>query len=252
MSVKIPGRELALARRRGAQRVTLDFIAEIKDDPYGLTQGNMRDKVEKDLTNSTAEQLATQPIQFETGFTLLPGKYVIKLLARDAETGRMGTYQASFAVANLMKEDKRVPISSVVLSSQRVPLSESLYTVDRKIETDAVDPLVSGGEKLIPSVTRVFSKGRSLYVFLQAYQRGVAAQQPLVAFVTFYRGQTKAYETPPLAVTEGLDPKTKAVPLRFSVSVEQLPPGQYECQVTVLDPTSQKATFWQAPIALIP
>src|SRR5688572_13373068 len=101
VSVKIPGRELALARRRGAQRVTLDFIAEIKDDPYGLTQGNMRDKVEKNLADSTAEQLATQPIQFETGFTLLPGKYVIKFLVRDAEAGRIGTYQTNFVVPNL-------------------------------------------------------------------------------------------------------------------------------------------------------
>ena len=32
----------------------------------------------------------------------------------------------------------------------------------------------------------------------------------------------------------------------------QLPPGEYTCQVTVLDPTSQKAAFWQAPVMLIP
>ena len=111
VSVKIPGRELALARRRGAQRVTLDFIAEIKDDPYGLTQGNMRDKVEKNLADSTAEQLATQPIQFETGFTLLPGKYVIKFLVRDAEAGRIGTYQTNFVVPNLNNEKQKLPIS---------------------------------------------------------------------------------------------------------------------------------------------
>jgi hypothetical protein len=115
-----------------------------------------------------------------------------------------------------------------------------------------VDPLVYGGAKLIPSVTRVFSRSRDLYVFLQAYQRGVEAQQPLVAFVSFYRGDVKAYETAPLAVTEGLDPRTKAVPLRFSVSIGQLPPGQYDCQVTVLNPATQKATFWQAPIVLTP
>src|SRR5687768_1459933 len=131
VSVKIPGRELALARRRGAQRVTLDFIAEIKDDPYGLTQGNMRDKVEKDLANSTAEQLATQPIQFETGFTLLPGKYVIKFLVRDAEAGRIGTYQTNFVVPNLNNEKQKLPISTVVLGAQRVPLGGELASVSK-------------------------------------------------------------------------------------------------------------------------
>jgi hypothetical protein len=177
---------------------------------------------------------------------------MIKYLARDAETGRIGTYQMSFTIPNLVKETQRVPISSVVLSSQRVPLGDSIYNVKQKVDVEAVDPLVLDGQKLIPSVTRVFSKSRDLYVFLQAYERGVAGMEPVVAFVTFYQGQVKAFETQPLAVTQGLEPKTKAVPLRFSVSLEKLPPGQYDCQVTVLDPEGQKAAFWQAPIVLIP
>jgi hypothetical protein len=127
-----------------------------------------------------------------------------------------------------------------------------LYTVQQKIAAEAANPLVYNGEKLIPSVTRVFSRSRDLYVFLQAYERTATTTQPLVAFVSFYRGQVKAFETPPLAVTDGLDPRTKAVPLRFSLSVAQLPPGQYDVQVTVLDPTGQKAAFWQAPIVLVP
>jgi hypothetical protein len=101
-------------------------------------------------------------------------------------------------------------------------------------------------------VTRVFHKNRDMFVYLQAYQRTATTTQPLVAFVTFYRGQTKAFETPALPVTDGLDAKTKAVPLRFSVPLEKLEPGRYDCQVTVLDPTGQKAAFWQAPVMLVP
>ena len=48
-------------------------------------------------------------------------------------------------------------------------------------------------------MTRVFSKSRDLYVFLQAYERGATTTQPLVAFVSFYRGDVKAFETAPLA-----------------------------------------------------
>jgi VWFA-related protein len=251
VALKIPGSELALAKRGGAQRTVIDFIGIVKDD-YGYTIQNVRDKLDIRLNEETAAQLATRPIQYETGFTLLPGKYVLKLLARDAETGRIGTYQAAFTVPNLLREEQRVPISTVVLSSQRVPLGDSLYTVKRKINTDDVNPLVFDGQQLMPSVTRVFSRGREIHVFLEAYQRAATATQPLVAFVSFYRGQVKAFETPPLAVSDGLDPRTKAVPLRFSLSVAELPPGQYECQVTVLDPTGQKAAFWQAPIVLVP
>ena len=251
VAVKIPGSELALAKRGGAQRTVIDFIGIVKDD-YGYTIQNVRDKLDIRLNEDTAAQLTTRPIQYETGFTLLPGKYVLKLLARDAETGRIGTYQASFTVPNLLREERRVPISTIVLGSQRVPLTDSLYTVKQKISADDVNPLVFDGQKLIPSVTRVFSRSRELHVFLQAYQRTATVTQPLVAFVSFYRGQVKVFETPPLAVSDGLDPRTKAVPLRFSLSLAELPPGQYDCQVTVLDPTGQKAAFWQAPIVLVP
>ncbi|PYR26110.1 MAG: VWA domain-containing protein, partial [Acidobacteria bacterium] len=164
VAVKIPGSELALARRRGAQRTVIDFIGEVKDD-YGITVQNVRDKLDIKLSDDTASQLAKRPIQYETGFTLLPGKYVIKMLARDAETGRIGTYQTSFSVPNLNRETQRVPISTVILSSQRVPLGDAIYSVKQKADAEAANPLVYGGQKLIPSVTRVFSRGRDLYVF---------------------------------------------------------------------------------------
>jgi VWFA-related protein len=251
VAVKIPGSELALARRRGAQRTLIDFIGEVKDD-YGVTVQNVRDKLDIRLSDDAAGQLAKRPVQYETGFTLLPGKYVIKILARDAETGRIGTYQASFAVPNLNRETERVPISTVVLSSQRVALSDAIYSVKQKLDAEAMNPLVHAGAKLVPSVTRVFSREREMYVFVQAYQRGQTATQPLVAFVSFYRGDVKAFETTPLAVTEGLDPKTKAVPVRFSLPLASLSPGRYDCQVTVLDATAQKVAFWRAPIVIVP
>ena len=249
VAMKIPGSELALARRRGAEHTLIDFICELKDE-YGATMNNVRDKVDIKLTGETAAQLSRQPIQYDTGFTLLPGAYTFKVLARDDETGRIGTYIKNFVIPNLNKELKRIPISSVVLSGQRMDLKDALFSA--KDKGPVVNPLIQDGQKLIPSVTRVFSKSRDMYVYLQAYERGATAVQPLVAFVTFYRGQTKAFETPPLAVTEGMDPKSKALPLRFSLTLNKLPPGRYDCQVTVVDPSGQKAAFWQAPVMLVP
>src|SRR2546425_972879 len=252
ITVKIPGSELVLARTGGAERTLIDFIGEVKDE-YGTTIQNLRDKVDMKLSGETASELSRRPIEYDTGFTLLPGKYVIKFLARNAETGRMGTYQTPFVIPNLMKEEKRIPISSVVLSSQRVDLRDALYNAGKdKGAGQAASPLVVEGQKLIPSVTRVFSKSRDMYIYFQAYERNATSTQPLVAFVTFYQGQTKAFETPPLAVVDGLDPKSKAVPLKFSLALGKLPAGEYNCQVTVLDPTGQKVAFWQAPVMLVP
>ena len=99
-----------------------------------------------------------------------------------------------------------------------------------------MNPLIFNGQKLIPSVTSVFSKARDLHVFLQAYQRAATETQPVVAVVAFYKDEVKVYETAPLAVVDGLNPKTKAVPLQFTVPLTRFPPGRYECQVSVLDP----------------
>jgi VWFA-related protein len=253
--VKIPGRELAIAKRRGAERTLIDFIGEIKDDYGGnITISNVRDKVNIKLSDSTAAELAKHPIEYDTGFTLLPGKYTIKFLARDAETGRIGTFQTSFVIPNLNKEEKRIPISSVVLASQRVDLKDALYNADKKKEdkAESVNPLVANGQKLIPSVTRVFSKSRDMYIYLQAYEQTAPGPEPLIAFVSFYRAQTKAFETQPIKVVEGMTNRLKTMPLNLSIPLNELAPGMYDCQVSVLDPTGQKATFWRAPVKLVP
>ena len=56
----------------------------------------------------------------------------------------------------------------------------------------------------------------------------------------------------PLPVTEGSNTRLKTVPLGFSLSLDKLPAGRYNCQVTVLNPSAGKAAFWQAPIMLEP
>jgi hypothetical protein len=250
IAMKVPGSELALARKGGAERTTIDLIGEVKDE-YGSTVGNIRDHVDQKISGETAQQLQKMPIEWDTNLVLLPGKYTIKVLARDDETGRIGTYIKNFVIPNLNKELTKVPISSVVLGSQRIKKSDALYTSKNQDKGPSVDPLIQDGVKLMPSINNVFSRNRDLYVFLQAYEKGAETQRPLVAYVTFYRGQTKAFETPPLGVTQGMDPKSKAVSMRFSLALSKLPPGKYDCQVTVVDPTTQKVNFWKDHVLLV-
>jgi VWFA-related protein len=253
--VKIPGRELSLAKQGGAEHTLIDFIGEIKDNYGGTTVTNIHDKVNIKLSDATANELAKRPIEYDSGFTLLPGKYTIKFLARDDETGRIGTFQTTFVIPNLNKEEKRVPTSSVILSSQLVNMKDALFNATKDKDQGkeaAVNPLIVDGQKMIPSVTRVFSKSRDMYVYLQAYEQGTQSAQPLIAFVSFYRGQTKVFETKPIEAAGGVSSRLQTMPLRFSIALDKLPPGKYDCQVTVLDPTGQKGTFWQAPIVLVP
>jgi VWFA-related protein len=267
--VKIPGRELALAKKFGAEHTLIDFVCEVKDESSGMTMSNVRDYVNIKLNDATAAELAHRPIEYDSGFTLFPGKYSIKFLARDDETGRIGTFQTSFVIPDLNKVTKRVAISSVVLSSQRVALNDALYNATRgkeQAKNDAANPLVQDGQKLIPSVTRVFSRDRQMYVYLQAYQKDTAAPStataasasptansdaPLFAYVSLYRDQKIALETPPVAVTAQPATRLGIVPLSFHIGLGTLSPGQYQCQVTVLDPAGHRAAFWQGSIAIV-
>jgi hypothetical protein len=265
VTVKIPGRELVLAKRFGAEHTVIDFVSEIKDEVGGTTVTNVRDNVDVKLSGSSAADLAKQPIVYSTGFTLLPGRYTIKFLARDDETGRIGTYQTTFAIPNLNKETKRVPISSVVLSSQRVEGKEALFNTAKGKElakNDAVNPLVNADGKLIPSVTRVFHAGRELQVFLQAYSGAPTApstpatapapRPTLLAFVTLYRDGKKALQTQPVQVAATPDSRLGTTPIALHVPLDHQEPGEYQCQVTVLDPSTDRATFWQGAVAITP
>jgi VWFA-related protein len=262
--MKIPGRELSLAKRGGAEYTRIDFVGEIKDLVGGTTVQNVRDNVNIKLSDATAAELAKRPIEYDTGYTLLPGKYMIKVLARDDETGRIGTYQTTFVIPNLNKEEKRVAMSAVVLSSQREDLKQAIYdTVKAKdrAKDNAVDPLVQDGKKIIPSVTRVFGTGKQIYVYFQAYKQQAQAStspaptpapsQPLFAFVSLYQGGKKMFETQPKSIVPDAASRLGIMPLSFDFGVDALPRGQYDCQVTILDPSTQKAGFWRAPIMLV-
>ncbi len=248
--VKIPGSELALARKRGAERTVIEFVGEIKDEA-NVTVQNLRDKMDIRLSNQSAAELVKRHIQYDSGYTLLPGTYWLKLLARDDVTGRIGTYLTRFTIPNLNKVTDRIAISSVVLSGQRIDLKDALYTAG-KDKTQVTHPLVDEGQKLVPSVTRVFRKSRELYIYLQAYNQTAKTAPPLATYVTFYKGSTKAFETAPLKVSDALPNRLKTMPVRWSLELARLPAGRYTVQVTVLDPAGPKAAFWSAPILLVP
>jgi VWFA-related protein len=249
-AAKIPGGELELARHGGAESTTMDFITVVKDSA-GKQVANVRDIVDLKLKGETAAQLAKRPISYDSGFTLAPGNYSLRLLARENTTGKIGTFDYKLTIPDLTTEEKRLPISSVILSSQRIDMSQAVFNAEKDKKTLAANPLIEDGKKLVPSVTRVFNKAQEIYVYLQAYEPAAETTQPLVASVSFIRGKVKAFETAPLEITDGLDPKSKALPLKFSVPLAKLAPGKYTCQVSVLDPTAQKFAFWRAPVVVV-
>jgi hypothetical protein len=140
----------------------------------------------------------------------------------------------------------------VVLSYQREEVSAAVASVEKNKKLIAANPLVQDGRKLVPSVTRAFRTEQEMYVYLEAYEPGAEKTQTLVATVGFFVGGVKAFETEPLKVFDGLNAKSKAVPLRFSVPLAKLPAGRYTCQVSVVEPGAQKIAVWRAAMVVLP
>jgi len=251
LSIKLPGADLELAKRGGAQSTRLDFIGQVRDSK-GRLAATVRDFITVKLTADTAAELTKRTVAYDAGFALQPGSYTLKFLARENETGKIGTFETKFTIPDLTVDEGRLPISSVVLSNQREKMTNTVGSAGPNRRLFNFNPLASNGERLVPSVTRVFRKDQEMYVFLEAYEPNAEATQPIVATLGLYRGKVKAFETEPLRVTEGLHPLTKAVPVRFSFPLGKLEPGRYICQVSVLNPSSRRFAFWRAPVVLLP
>jgi hypothetical protein len=42
------------------------------------------------------------------------------------------------------------------------------------------------------------------------------------------------------------------MPFSFSFGIDRVAPGEHDCQITILDPASEKTSFWRAPILIVP
>ena len=70
---------------------------------------------------------------------------------------------------------------------------------------------------------------------------------PLLAFVSLYRAGVAVFDGAPVKAEVG----SAVTPVRFTVPLVGLAPGEYTCQVSVLDLGQQKAKFWRAPIVVV-
>jgi hypothetical protein len=255
LAVKIPGAEIALAKSKGAAQTEFDFIGEVRDEHDKLMQ-QVRDGIKIKLSEKTAAQLSASPIEYDMGLTLPPGKYKIKFLARENETGKMGTYETKFIVPDLAPLQNGLKTSSVVWSNQRQSLNEQLASAENKKKLIESDPLVQDGQKLIPSITHVFRKDQNLYVYLEVYDPGVDSAQDnkpsVAATLSFYRGKTKTFESQPVRLDAFAQKRAQTLPIKLQAALAQLATGRYTCQVNIVDETGRKFGFARTEIVVLP
>jgi hypothetical protein len=254
IAVKIPGSELELARKGGSDSTRIDFIGQVRD-PRGMLLGVVRDEIKVDFKQEESSKLQLRNLQYDSGFTLPPGRYRLKFLARENQTGKMGTFETTFEVPDLNEQKDGARISSVIWAAQREPVTEAVggARVDKKLVKS--HPLIHDGEKLIPSVTRVFRRDQSLYVYFELYDPGAADPKNVVAdvaaSVSFFRGGRKAFESEPVR-SDAYTKDRHSVPVEFQIPLRELQPGRYQVQLNVIDQQGRRFAFRRAPLILLP
>ncbi len=248
VSIKIPGSEIPLAKKGSNEETEFDFVGQVRDSK-GKVVGQVRDGIKVKLNQSNAEKLTTRSLQYDTGFTLPPGAYLLKLLARENQSGKMGTFETKFIVPDFGLPSPGLHISSVVWSAQRQPISSAVGNAGANKKDLAADPLIQDGQKLVPSVTRVFRKDQNLYVYLEVYDPG--PNPDLDAVLTFYRGNKKAFESEPVHLSQLAPKRTNALPVQFQIPLAKLPAGKYTCQVNLIDSAAKRFAFPRTELVLL-
>jgi VWFA-related protein len=250
VAVKIPGSAIKLAESGRKDETEIEFVAQVRD-AKGHLAASVRDAVKVRLRGAAAERLASRNLTYDTGFTLAAGDYVLKLVCRENETGKLGTFETRFSVPDLAAPNPYLRLSSVVWSNQREKLEAAVGAVRRDRKTIRAHPLIQEGQKVIPSVTRVFRTDQNLYVYAEAYDAGRQAEAPqpsLLASLQFFREGVKAFETEPTRVRRLTGTRT---PIELSVPLASLKPGRYTVQLTVVDEIGKKFAFPRATLVIL-
>lgn len=231
VAVKIPGSQVPLAKKGAIESTEFDFVAEVRTD-RNIRSATLRDTIKIKLPES---RLQSRSLVYDTGFTLTPGTYRLKFLARENRTGKMGTFETTFTLPDFSKlASSDLKHSSVVLGAHREPIASAVGAADKKSTREQRNhPLVSNGAKLIPNVTHVFRPDQTLRALAEVYDAQASA------VLTLYRDNEKVLESRPVSSSKTVE---LALPLR------NIPPGRYTAQVTLVDAEKRRFSFPRTPV----
>jgi VWFA-related protein len=233
VALRIPGSAVTLSKKNSAD---FDFIGVVRD-AKGKAVANVRDQITIKLPDESAAQLPKRSVLYDTGFTLTPGVYSIRFLVRENETGKMGTFETKFTVP------EKPVLSTVVWGSQLQAVKSAVGAAEKPKKWMENHPLVSGGQKLMPSVTKVFRNDQKLLGYLEMYDGPAAA-----ATVSFFKDGRKVFESSPVQATAS---GRNATPLQIEVPLKGIPPGRYQCQVNVVDRAGQRFAWNRTPVTIV-
>jgi VWFA-related protein len=256
ISVKIPGSALAFHSKGAKQATELDFIAEVFD-ARKRPASTVRDTIPLKVSVDTAGQVVRKNLQYDTGVTLTPGDYKLRFVARENGEGKVGTYESAFTIPDLSAR-QNLRVSSLILSSQREPVGQQIAGVKNDKKVLASNPLIDNGQKLEPSVTRVFRPGQTMLVYAEVYDPVIPEFLPenfrrpnVQASFAVYNESKKVFESAPVRANRLNEKRESTLPVWIQIPIASLPPGKYDGQLNLIDQFGRKFAFPRVSLAVV-
>ncbi len=272
LAAKIPGSAVSFLQKSVTHRTEFDFVWRATDSA-GRQVAMLRDTLPVKLDADTYRQVLSGNILYEGGFELPAGNYHLKVVARENESGKLGTFEEPLVLPDAAGSG--LALSSVVVSNQLQESAREGEGGGRKAKGRNTNSLQVGSRLLLPSVTRVFRTNQKLYVYLESYEckarseggsksngtdqtsegrsagGGESNPPPSVALV-FFRSGVQISEAGPFVGKLENASKARAIKVAYFVQIplEEFPPGRYMMQINVLVPSSDRAAFVRVPIAI--
>jgi VWFA-related protein len=244
IAAKLPSSALEWAQKRGRHQAVFDFAAEVRDVSSNKVVAALRDQITVTLATDRFNQLQKQSLLYQGGVVLGPGSYKLKFLARENESGRIGSFEEDLNLP--APQHEKLELSPMLLSSQLGALQGKTSEVSKKTLGREVkiksSPLEFSGARIVPNVTHVFTTRQQLYVFFQAYLPDKTRASNIRAGLVFFRGGQRHDETP-LVGPSAADERTHSVSFRINLPLEKLSPGGYTVQAVVVEDGGTLAAF---------
>jgi len=252
ISVKIPGSAVGLTRKGAKQTADFDFIGQVRDASGKLVSG-VRDEITVKLDEANAAKLGQRSLHYDAGLTLGPGAYTLRFLARENQSGKMGTFETKFAIPDL-NAGKSLRLSSVIWSNQKEAVAAAVGTAGANKKLLEASPLVQDNQKIVPSITRVFRKDQTMYLYFEVYDPAMDPDRKLPSLsaqVELLLGAKIVYTSPPVRLAKLGTNRPGVAPFAFQIPLAKLPAGQYVSQVNVIDETGRKFAFPRSEVVLL-
>jgi VWFA-related protein len=294
ISILIPGSQIPFVKGADKDKATLDILGQIRavqgaapsgapdsnSSPKGRgsesrDEGDVRQTIK--LAIDSSQQVRQKNIQYSTSFVLPPGRYQLKFVVRENETGKMGSFFTEINIPDLKKYP--VKLSSVVLASQRIP-------APNQKKNAPADPLILDGQQWLPNIAHVFRPDQHLYLLYDVYDPTKLPSQPqpsdlssrpkrsgaegpaspassgptpttpatirVLTSIEFLSGSTKVFETPQVQATQLTDAATGDLAFQFDLPLTDLKPGTYICQINVIDDAGGSFSFPRTALLIKP